>query len=231
MRLWLLTTISACWAMSGCTPAAASLSLPFHEEFDGDRLAAHWSSQDPGWKAIKGKLFNDGAHNIPLFLNLDLPDDVQVRFTARSESPDVDLKFEIFTDGRTHQSGYVIILAGWQNSKSIIARLDEHGPERSAARKLELRRTPVSAASKQAFMSSREVVGRAFRGQMGRTYAFTFRRQGGLLRFLVDDQPHLDYFDPSPLGGAGHNRFAFNNWASPVFFDDLRITALPTGRP
>ena len=36
----------------------------------------------------------------------------------------------------------------------------------------------------------------------------------------------MAYFDPSPLGGHGHDRFAFNNWASQVYFDNLKIEAL-----
>jgi hypothetical protein len=32
--------------------------------------------------------------------------------------------------------------------------------------------------------------------------------------------------DDAPLRGAGHDHFAFNNWEAPVFFDNLRITAL-----
>ena len=43
---------------------------------------------------------------------------------------------------------------------------------------------------------------------------------------VVDDEPHIDFFDPSPLSGRGHDRFAFNNWASQVFFDNLVIEAL-----
>ena len=32
--------------------------------------------------------------------------------------------------------------------------------------------------------------------------------------------------DPDPLYGAGHDHFAFNNWASDLWFDNLVITPL-----
>jgi hypothetical protein len=32
--------------------------------------------------------------------------------------------------------------------------------------------------------------------------------------------------DPAPLQGPGHRYFGFNNWQTPVRFDNLRIRAL-----
>ena len=50
-----------------------------------------------------------------------------VEFDVRSESPEGDIKVEMFGDGLNHSSGYVLIHGGWNNSISIISRLDEHG--------------------------------------------------------------------------------------------------------
>ena len=36
----------------------------------------------------------------------------------------------------------------------------------------------------------------------------------------------LTFYDPAPLAGPGHDRFAFNNWASRAYFDDLAIEPL-----
>jgi hypothetical protein len=36
----------------------------------------------------------------------------------------------------------------------------------------------------------------------------------------------LDFYDPEPLRGEGHDRFAFNNWESQLYFDNLRIRPL-----
>ena len=43
---------------------------------------------------------------------------------ASSESPDGDIKFEVFGDGAKHESGYIAIFGGWQNRLNIIARLE-----------------------------------------------------------------------------------------------------------
>ena len=62
--------------------------------------------------------------------------------------------------------------------------------------------------------------------QPKKTYRIMIERKGHTLDFFVDGQKHLSYFDPSPLGGKGFNRFAFNDWEAEVHFDNLRITAL-----
>jgi hypothetical protein len=33
----------------------------------------------------------------------------------------------------------------------------------------------------------------------------------------------MEYDDPRPLGGSGHDRFGFSGWAADLFFDNLRI--------
>ena len=38
--------------------------------------------------------------------------------------------------------------------------------------------------------------------------------------------PFLMLDDPSPLEGAGHEYFAFNNWETDTWFDNLTITPL-----
>lgn len=140
----------------------------------------------------------------------------------------MDLKFEIFGDGQHHQSGYVVILAGWDNSKSIIARLNEHGPERqpdeTARLVQEAAADPAAVAAKYA--DRQEISARYARAEPNRSYHFRFERQGRELRLYIDDELYLSLFDPAPLHGVGHDRFAFNNWASQVSFDNLRIESL-----
>ena len=41
-----------------------------------------------------------------------------------------------------------------------------------------------------------------------------------------DELTPLVCIHPAPLSGPGHDRFAFNNWASEAFFDNLRVEAL-----
>ncbi|MEZ4272208.1 MAG: hypothetical protein R3C68_12495 [Myxococcota bacterium] len=219
--------VSALLCLSACS-ADKPVSLPFQSAFDEATLGSPWESRGGGWRVVEGRLFNDGARNVPLWLNAELPDDVRVTFTAQSMSPAVDIKFEIFGDGRRHQSGYVVILSGWNNTKSIIARLDEHGPERDAPTtehlRSEVQRDALGALRR--YRERREIVARAHHGLPKHTYHLRFERQGHELRLFVDERLHLSYFDPAPLGGAGHNRFAFSNWASKVYFDDLKIESL-----
>jgi hypothetical protein len=61
------------------------------------------------------------------------------------------------------------------------------------------------------------------RPEPGRRYSFALERRGSLLRWFLDGRPFLDFDDPSPLAGPGHEHFAFNNWNSEVRFDDLAV--------
>ena len=139
--------------------------------------------------------------NNPLWLEMRLPRDVAVEFDARSETATGnrpgDIKFEIFGDGREHASGYVCIFGGWGNQISVIARRDEHGVDRKERR-------------------DRKV-------ETMRTYHMRVERRGRILRWSIDGEPFLEYDDPRPLEGRGHDRFGFSGWEADVFFDNLRI--------
>ncbi len=185
---------------AGCSKKEEGLlPLPFQDNFERAELGAAWEG-DPGWRIRDGWLFSAGTANRPLWLKASLPDDVAIEFDARSESPDGDIKFEAFGDGRSHASGYIFILGGWKNTISCIASLDEHGDDRA-----ELRQSGQVKA--------------------GRTYHLKLEAQGKVLRWYVDGKLFLDYFDAEPLRGSGHDRFAFNNWQSPLYFDNLSIRA------
>lgn len=204
------------------------MTIPYVQTFDGQALGAEWSSTGGQWSVVDGRLFNDGAHNVPLWLSASLPHDVRVTFEAESKSEAVDIKAEIFGDGRHHQSGYVIILAGWNNSKSIIARLDEHGAQRTDLVTTKLRAEVAAdpAGARARYLERREII--AWHAPMVKdhVYRVEIERRGNDLRFSADGTQILSYFDPSPLAGRGHDRFAFNNWASQVYFDNLRIEPL-----
>lgn len=215
--------------VAACTSSSKPLtSVPYRQDFASPSLGPEWSTASRSWQVIDGRLYDDGAHNVPLWLSAALPNDVRVSFVAESKSPAVDLKFEIFGDGRRHSSGYVVILSGWKNTKSIIARLDEHGPVRTSAGTTALEREVATdaAAAAARHADRREIVERSHRGTPNHPYRLRCERRGRELTFYVDDVEHLRFYDPSPLGGPGHDRFAFSNWASEVFFDDLLIEAL-----
>ena len=189
------------------TGAAAGGKIVLAETFDGPLDARFTDTSDGAYTIVDGKLRAQGAHNRPLWLDAELPADARIDFTARSQSPAVDIKVEVFGDGRSFAktasytaTSYVLILGGWNNSRSIIARMDEHGADRR------VRQEP--------------------RGEVGRTYAFTVVRKGNALTWRVDGEPFLELDDPAPLRGPGHEHFAFNNWETEVFFDDLVVREL-----
>lgn len=194
----------------GCGRSAGSEALGerFVDRFDRARPGAAWrDTSDGSYSIVRGALRAQGARNHPLWLQRRLPRDVRVEFTARSQSRAGDIKVELFGDGRSYATedsytatSYVVIFGGWNNRISTIARLNEHGDDRKER-------------------SDRRVV-------PGRTYRFKIERRGGKLTWWLDGERTLEMADAEPLVGAGHDHFAFNDWDSEVFFDDLVVTAL-----
>ncbi len=43
---------------------------------------------------------------------------------------------------------------------------------------------------------------------------------------LVDGTPFIEFDDPRPLAGNGHDRFGFSGWAADLFFDNLVVQPL-----
>jgi hypothetical protein len=205
LRLLLSLLLSASFA---CLPRGdPALGDHFQEDFNRPALGDAWRSTGGPYQIVDGKLKVQGAKNKPLWLRRTLPQDVRVEFDVRSESPEGDIKVELFGDGVSKATeasytatSYVVIFGGWNNSKNLIARLDEHGNDRS-----EGKRMPV---------------------EKGRTYRMKIERRGDTITAWADNQELARYKDPNPLRGSGHEYFAFNNWSSELWFDNLSITAL-----
>jgi hypothetical protein len=178
------------------------------DDFARDDIGTNYYDTGGGYHIADGALSTRGSHNHPLWLRKKLPRDVRIELTAWSTTPDGDIKIEIFGDGRSYDpnkgrytaTGYVLVFGGWKNSKSILARMDEHGEE------LVERAAP--------------------RVEPGRKYRWTITRQGKTVDWQIDGQPFLTYEDKQPLDGPGHEYFAFNNWESDSWFDDVVITPL-----
>ncbi len=178
------------------------------DDFARDAIGPNYFDTGGGYRVIDGALSTKGSHNHPLWLRKKLPRDVQIELTAWSSSAAGDIKIELFGDGRSYDpnagaytsTAYVLVFGGWNNSKSIIARQDEHGKEL-----VERREPPV---------------------EPGRKYRWTITRRGKTIDWLIDGQPFLTYEDKSPLEGPGHEYFGFDNWESDSWFDDLVITPL-----
>ena len=193
-------------------------TLPFRDDYsDPSTVAKNYWSSGGLWRVDTGSgtLMSPGVKNNPLWLRASLPNDVAVEFDAATMSPEGDIKAEIFGDGSDHASGYVLIHGGWNNQISIIARLDEHGDELSR----------VDRSQWRADTRVRKEL-RGARAEVGRRYHWRIERRGNTIRWFIDGQPFMDFEDPMPLTGKGHDRFAFSSWESQLYFDNLTITAL-----
>ena len=209
---WATTAVLAAIAgalLPACTPQGdpAISAEGFSDDFDRKDIGGDWLSTGGPYSIRDGLLRVKGARNKPLWLRRTLPRDVRITFDVRSESPDGDIKIELFGDGVSkaeHESytatSYVVIFGGWLNTKNVIARLDEHGDDR--------------------------VVGRPYKVAQGKTYHMKIERRGDTLRAWADDHELATMTDPKPLEGPGHDHFAFNNWQAELFFDNLRIEPL-----
>jgi hypothetical protein len=199
--------------------AAPALRDLFHDEFDRPELGPDWNATSPAWRISQGKLCAQGARNHPVWLRRRLARNARIEFDAESASADGDLKAELWGDGRSAAEGvsytdatsYLVILGGWRNRFHVLARRDEHAPDRL--------QVVVDAASTD--LRARPVVA-------GLAYHFKVeRRDGKTVRWLVDDIELLSFSDPEPLAGPGHDALAFNDWEVPVCFDNLLVTPLP----
>jgi len=179
----------------------------FRDDFEREDLGDVWHNTGGRYRIQDGWLNIQGARNRPLWLRRRLPRDVRIEFDVRSESPQGDIKVEVFGDGSSRATSesytatsYVVIFGGWNNSLNIIARMDEHADDRAVGP-----RRPV---------------------EPGRTYRMKIERVGDTITAWVDGEELASMTDDEPLYGRGHDHFAFNDWEADLWFDNLEITPL-----
>jgi hypothetical protein len=195
------------------------LTVPFSDDFDrAGGLGADWRATSPAWSLTGGRLCGENTRNHPVWLARRLPTNAVIEFQALTESPDGDIKAEYWGDGRSSATGqsyidatsYLTIFGGWKNQFHVLARRDEHAPDRR-----EIKLTAGGADLTKGKVVPHQV------------YQFRVeRRDGHTLRWQVDGVDILTYLDDEPLTGQGHEHFGFNDWQVRVCFDNLRVTPL-----
>lgn len=200
-RLILLT-----WLLSCKVPDPPPVGdNPWEDRFERGEVGADYVATDGAYEVRGGALRVEKAYNHPLWLRKKLPAEAEIELDVRSMSTAGDIKVEIWGDGESKaldkgaytSSGYVFIFGGWSNSRSILARQEEHG------RNMVARSDP--------------------KVEPGRTYHWKIVKRAGHIEWSIDGQRFLAYDDPNPLAGPGHEYFGFNNWEAEVWFDNLVI--------
>jgi hypothetical protein len=210
---------AVCLAVAALSLTACKVKDPppitgvYTDTFDRDTLGEDYLATGDGYTVTNGALSAKGAHNHPMWLRARLPRDVRIEFDCWSTEKRGDIKVEVFGDGKSYDPdggaytavGYEVIMGGWFNSKSIIARLNEHGE-----------------VGKDVFQRADVKV------VPNKHYHWRIERVDKVLTWYVDDmtKPFLTFDDPHPLEGGGHEYFAFNNWETDTWFDNLSITPL-----
>lgn len=199
------------FVLAGCSPKPPSLGKGFTDGFDRAELGQAYFDTIGRYRIINGRLNIEEAYNHPLWLRRRLTRDIEIAFDVESKSKDGDIKVELYGDGMSHAmnrgsylaTGYVICFGGWRNTKSFIARRNEHGKE------------------------GHDIVSRSdLKVQQGKQYRFRILRKGKEIKWYIDGVLFLTYEDPEPLYGSKNQYFGFNNWQSDVYFDNLVVRPL-----
>ncbi len=205
-------------------PAPVAIELPpilqpYTETFSGPKLSQDWNATSSAWQIENGRLCGRSVYNHPAWLARRLPKNARISFSAESDSPNGDLKVEVWGDGRsgatgisyTNASSYLFIFGGWKNQLHVLARLNEHGADRLERR--------VNAASTDP---------KDQRVQPGVKYRFQIERNDGkTVKWSINGVEMHRLVDQQPLIGPGHEHLGFNDWEVHVCFDDLNIIPLP----
>jgi hypothetical protein len=209
----LLLAVAACKEVPRTYSTVAGRGTQiFADDFNRSELGPDWHPTSEGITIENGRLQLENLQNHPVWLKMELPDDVRVDFDAwaiseEEETPEGDIKVEMCGDGKSYStttsyvaSGYVIIFGGWKNTRNMITRRDEHGKD--------------------------QVTSNVPKVEAGRRYHFTISREGSVLRWELDGSEILTFDDPDPLEGPGQSHFAFNGWEAATQFDNLVIEDL-----
>lgn len=199
-------------------PPSLPLQGTFEDKFDRPSIGSDWVALSSNWEIKDGKLCGHSTRNHGIWLLRLLPINARIEFEATSSSPEGDIKAEYWGDGSSgatavsysNASSYLTIFGGWKNAFHVLARLDEHAPDR-----LQVALSPDAVEERERPVTP------------GRAYGFKVERNDGkTISWWVDGVLIHRLEDPQPLVGPGHDHFGFNGWEAGACFDNLKITPL-----
>ena len=62
--------------------------------------------------------------------------------------------------------------------------------------------------------------------EIAKSTHWRIERRGSVISWYLDGQKYMEFDDPIPLAGSGHDRFGFSSWEAQLYFDNLSITPL-----
>lgn len=217
----------------------APVALPYIDDFSSPQsIRSNYFSTGGLWRLVNGHLLSPGVRNNPLWLKAKLPPDVAVEFDVRTESPEGDVRVEIFGNGVDHLSGYELIQSGWNNQLTALVRLDgEAGPSYGVVQATRARLQEEGGLARALPLWLKQVMGRDFRGyrveagplpvRPGKTAHWKIERRSSVIRWEIDGRLVIPPFeDPEPLRGSGHDRFGLSSLESDIYYDNLKVYAL-----
>ncbi|MDA3862341.1 MAG: hypothetical protein PF689_00575 [Deltaproteobacteria bacterium] len=186
----------------------------FQDDFNRLHLEENYFDTISRYLIINNSLNIYGAYNHPLWLKKNLPANMDLEFDTWSLSTKGDIKIELFGDGKSFAlnkgaykgTGYIFCQGGWNNSKTFIARKFEH-----ARNLLHTKKIKVEPEKKYHW----KIESRLKNGIL-------------ILKWFIDNKLILTLKDEDPLYGKNNRYFAFSNWATDVYFDNLVITPVNT---
>ncbi|MGM0596871.1 MAG: hypothetical protein ACQES9_07515 [Myxococcota bacterium] len=182
----------------------------FKDDFNRLHLEENYFDTIGRYLIINNSLNIYGAYNHPLWLKKPLPANLDLEFDTWSLSSKGDIKIELFGDGKSFAlnkgaykgTGYIFCQGGWNNSKTFIARRFEHARNLLHTKKIKV--------------------------EPGKKYHWKIesRLKNGILtlKWFIDNKQILTFKDKNSLYGKNNRYFAFSNWATDVYFDNLVIT-------
>lgn len=212
-----LLLAAGCGAAQRQYPSSSRQAPLLREDFAGPDLDPRWRDRTGPADTLtkvqpalirKGRLHLQDRFNHPVWLKTPLPRRFVLHIDLWPLSAQGDAKIEIAGDGHSYggqgdyrASGYVLIFGGWNGSRHLIARQDEHGDD--------VRSRPAGGIDQ------------------GRRYHVRIERRDASIRWFVDDRLLLQLRDDQPLHGPENRYLGLSAYRAPVAFDALRIYPLP----